>query len=141
MPSAPVVYRPKGARKAGEAKREHDERRGSARNRGYTSRWDKARRTFIAEHPLCEYCALEGEIEPTTVVDHLFPHRTYGEFWRTDLWVGSCKACHDGMKAQVEARGHDALVALARRLRRPILPPPTSRLGGEGGIETSLRGA
>ncbi|HQR22639.1 MAG TPA: HNH endonuclease signature motif containing protein [Burkholderiaceae bacterium] len=76
--------------------RETDERRGSARERGYTSRWDKARGTYLRANPLCRYCLELGRVEPATVVDHVKPHR--GDqtlFWNTSNWQPLCKRCHD----------------------------------------------
>lgn len=73
---------------------------------------------------------MDGNVDldsAATVVDHLYPHRVYdadrsrGLFWRSDLWVASCKACHDGMKQRVEAMGTAAIDTLARRLGRPTL--------------------
>jgi 5-methylcytosine-specific restriction enzyme A len=121
MPTAPTYFRPRGAPERAAVERAADERRGSARARGYTGRWDKARRTFLAAHPLCEYCAVDDRPEPATLVDHLYPHRTYpGTFWRTDLWVACCAGCHAGMKQSVETRGRAALDTLATRLGRTL---------------------
>ena len=44
------------------------ERRGSARQRGYTARWERARRLYLAEHPTCVMCEREGRIAAATVV-------------------------------------------------------------------------
>lgn len=44
--------------------------RGSARQRGYDSTWEKLRRMYLREHPLCEDCLEEGKIEPATEVHH-----------------------------------------------------------------------
>jgi hypothetical protein len=41
----------------------------SARLRGYDSRWDKARLTFLRRHPLCAMCLVQGHLEQATVVD------------------------------------------------------------------------
>ena len=37
--------------------------------RGYDSRWAKARKIFLAQHPLCAVCGA-----PATDVDHIIPH-------------------------------------------------------------------
>ncbi len=74
----------------------HDDRRPGARARGYTRRWEKARRVFLAEHPLCEECKASGELVPATVVDHGDPHRGDPEvFWDVARWRALCKPCHD----------------------------------------------
>ena len=100
----------------------HDADRGAARARGYDSRWDKASRSYRRAHPLCAYCALEGEVSPARLVDHLYPHRVYdGVFWEKQWWVASCHACHSGMKQRAERVGKAALDDLAKRLGRPLL--------------------
>lgn len=121
MPSAPRSF---GGATRGrqETNREADARRGSARDRGYTTRWDKARAGYLRHHPLCAYCSLDDRTEPATLVDHLYPQQVYRDtFWRTEWWVPSCKACHDGMKQATERKGKPALDRLAARLGRPVL--------------------
>lgn len=49
--------------------------RGTANERGYGSRWQKARLAFLAEHPLCCYCDQQGKLRPSTVVDHIIAHK------------------------------------------------------------------
>jgi len=83
---------------------EYDSRRGSSTQRGYNSRWQKARRTFLLHHPLCCMCEAEGVVEPATVVDHKKPHRGDQKlFWDTRNWQGLCKRHHDSTK-QAEER-------------------------------------
>lgn len=125
MPQRPALFRPPGSKPKAEVEREADARRGSARDRGYDTRWDKARRGYLLAHPVCEYCRLEGRISAATLVDHLYPHRRFeGVFWCAEWWVASCKPCHDGPKQSVERIGRPALDALARRLGRPVLAHP-----------------
>lgn len=122
MPTAPQTFRPRGVPDRREAAASADARRGSARERGYTPAWDKARKAYLAAHPLCGYCEAEGRYEPATLVDHLYPHRRYDDvFWRSEWWVPSCAPCHDGPKQSAEASGKRALDALARRLGRPVM--------------------
>jgi len=88
-----------------------DQQRGSAAARGYDSRWQKARRTFLAQHahrcvgyagkkslvsgpsslvssPVC--------LNPATIVDHIVPHRgNQALFWDSSNWQCLCKPCHD----------------------------------------------
>lgn len=47
-------------------KREVDGRRPSARARGYDSRWERRRRSFLRRHPRCEDCGGQA-----TVADHV----------------------------------------------------------------------
>ncbi len=118
MPSAPPYYKPLRAASAPMPVAP----RLTARERGYDGRWTKARRTYLASHPVCAHCALDGFVAVATVVDHLYPHRVYeGVFWESQWWVAMCKACHDGPKQRIEAEGKAALDRLASRLGRPIL--------------------
>ncbi|WP_323034117.1 HNH endonuclease [Pararhodobacter sp.] len=123
MASKPKLFRPGHARDRTEQNREYDARRGSARSRGYTSAWDKAARAYLAAHPLCAYCGLVDQVAAAECVDHLYPQRVYPEtFWRSEWWVPSCHACHNGYKQGVERKGLAALDALAVRLGRPVRP-------------------
>lgn len=76
--------------------------------RGYGSRWQKARLTFLRrpENVLCRLCKAAGRVELATVVDHVVPHR--GDqtlFWDTNNWQPLCKPCHDSDKQSVERGG------------------------------------
>jgi 5-methylcytosine-specific restriction protein A len=74
----------------------YNERRGTAAERGYGSRWQKARKTYLAHHPFCVECQKAGKVEPATVVDHRIPHK--GDpvlFWDENNWQGLCKRHHD----------------------------------------------
>ena len=92
MPERPPQYRPprpKGP-PASEASR------GTAAERGYGSRWQKARLSFLAEHPLCAECDKQGQVTEATVVDHIVPHR--GDltlFWDMSNWQALCARCHN----------------------------------------------
>jgi 5-methylcytosine-specific restriction protein A len=85
--------------------RGHDTKRGSARERGYNTRWEKARKTYLMRNPLCVMCQREGRVNPATVVDHIFPHKGDQQlFWDTDNWQGLCKPHHDRDKQREERR-------------------------------------
>jgi 5-methylcytosine-specific restriction enzyme A len=86
------------------AQREEDRRRGSANDRGYGSKWRKARAQYLSEHPLCECseCAAGAiRTRASSVVDHIVPHR--GDlklFWSRRNWRAMAKACHDKKTAR-----------------------------------------
>ena len=85
-------------------KREHDARRGTARQRGYSRTWEKASKAFLRAHPLCqcEDCG-DGRIRvtPATVVDHRVPHRGDMKlFWDSSNWQSMAKECHDRKTAR-----------------------------------------
>lgn len=72
----------------------------------YGSRWQRAREQFLREHPLCVDHYARGLVEPSTVVDHIVPHK--GDltlFWRRSNWQALCKPCHDGAKQRAERGG------------------------------------
>jgi|GEM_PF-736630 len=129
MPTMPTRFRPHGQTSRRDQNAAADRRRGSARERGYTTRWDKASAGHIRNNPLCRYCDLGGEVKPAEVTDHLYPHRgDQAVFWNRTYWIGSCTTCHSGWKQRVERLGRLALDDLAARLG---LPP----LEGWGGLK------
>ena len=67
-----------------------------AAQRGYGSKWQKARRQFLEAHPLCVECLKSGRYVKATVVDHIVPHRGDQKlFWDRSNWQALCKPCHD----------------------------------------------
>ena len=69
--------------------------------RGYGSRWQKAREGYLRSHPLCRECEKQGKLTPATVVDHIIPHKgDQGLFWDKDNWGALCKPCHDAKTAR-----------------------------------------
>lgn len=80
--------------------------RRSARARGYDSRWDKARRTFLGRHPLCCMCERAGIVNRATVVDHVVPHRGDQRlFWDVGNWQPLCSSHHSRDKQTIERGG------------------------------------
>ena len=95
---------PSGTRCACEQRRRAltDRRRPTARERGYTSAWEKARAGFLKSHPTCTRCG-----DPATVVDHITPHRgNKALFWDKANWQPLCTPCHSRHK-QREEHGHE----------------------------------
>lgn len=71
----------------------------------YDYRWRKYRLTFLAEHPLCALCLLEGRYVAATVVHHKVPHKgDYQLFWDRRNHEAVCKDHHDST-LQAEERG------------------------------------
>lgn len=72
----------------------HDRQRGSAASRGYGRRWQRARRQFLLEHPVCQ-CDDPDCQRPATEVDHIKGHRgDYDLFWDEANWQALTKECH-----------------------------------------------
>ena len=77
-------------------RQEQDKRRGTAHERGYTSRWAKASKGFLKRNPLCVRCLESEQVVRSEVTDHIVPHK--GDmtlFWDRDNWQALCKRCHD----------------------------------------------
>ena len=74
----------------------HRHDRKSSYERGYNSKWRKARLVFLNQHPLCKRCYDNGRLVRATVVDHIIPHRGDQElFWDMTNWQPLCERCHN----------------------------------------------
>lgn len=133
MAFLPKPFRSSQQPSADQLRREADQRRGSARTRGYTTAWDRAAKGHLARQPLCIYCAMGAWGEPprdtaATCVDHLIPHGGDQDiFWRKADWISCCDACHSGPKQRAERRTAH-LQILATSVRRFIAAQ--ARAGG-----------
>jgi 5-methylcytosine-specific restriction protein A len=101
--------------------KQQDERRGSAHERGYDSRWAKARAGYLRKHPLCVHCHMLKRIVAAGVVDHIIPHRLKDAldsgdrhqinrarylFWDADNnWASLCATCHNTVAQSCERAG------------------------------------
>ena len=80
--------------------------RPSAHQRGYDSRWNKARKGYLRDHPWCVECAKAGLRTPATRVDHVKPHRgDRALFWDKSNWQPLCQRHHDSDKQAFERSG------------------------------------
>ena len=99
MPSAPPQACPCGGSKInGTCDRcgPKERQRKHAAARGYDYRWQKARATYLRQHPLCSECQWYGLVEPAYCVDHKRPHKGNDQlFWDTDNWQALCEKCHN----------------------------------------------
>ncbi len=78
--------------------------RPSARERGYTARWDWLRAAFLRS-PLCVMWERDGRIVPATVVDHIVAHKgDQALMWSVDNLQPLCSTHHNSDK-QREERG------------------------------------
>jgi 5-methylcytosine-specific restriction enzyme A len=129
MPVRPPLHHGAGFRSTVERRHDNDSRRGSSRQRGYTTAWQKARVAFLAQHPLCAFCAREGWVTAAAVVDHVEAHHgDYEKFWDSGNWQSLCKRHHDSAKQREEQhhhrreggqKVHDARRRTAAKLLRP----------------------
>lgn len=86
----------------------HDVRRPSAGERGYGSKWRKAREEFLAR-PENRHCACGcGRI--ADMVDHIIPHRGDMKlFWSRSNWQAMASSpCHSSQKQSLERRKREA---------------------------------
>jgi hypothetical protein len=106
--------------------------RGSARQRGYTARWDRASKGFLAAHPLCCGCVAAGFVVAATLTDHIVPHRGAAAlFWDRDNWQPSCTWHHSAVKQALEERWvAGQLSADALRLDSPMALALAAAMGG-----------
>lgn len=115
---APGEKCPCQRKKAADSKRAFDLKRPSASQRGYDSRWTKARASYLAKNPIC---SREGCSEPATVLDHVIPHRGDQDlFWNKGNWVGLCAHHHNSIK-QIEER---RISTEYQSRAHPFLPKP-----------------
>lgn len=69
--------------------------RGSSFDRGYDAKWQRNRKYFLRDNPLCVDCLKEGRTTPATDVDHIKPHRGNKElFDDVDNWQALCGFHH-----------------------------------------------
>ena len=86
---------PYGAKYCDKHKPLHTEEIRSADSRGYGRAWQKARKRYLAEHPLCVECMKEGRYTKATDVDHIAPHRGDQRlFWDEANWQALCHRHH-----------------------------------------------
>ncbi|GAH66471.1 unnamed protein product, partial [marine sediment metagenome] len=82
-------------------KKQKERERPTSTTRGYNYRWQKVRRMYLRENPLCVECLTLGIITPATVVDHIEPHRgDYEKFWDEDNMQSLCESCHNRKTAK-----------------------------------------
>lgn len=75
--------------------------RESAAQRGYGSRWQKARLNYLMLNPLCVECSAEGRVVSAKVVDHIIPHKgDQALFWDQANWQPLCKSHHSQKTAR-----------------------------------------
>lgn len=77
--------------------READRRRGSARERGYSSRWDRYSKWFLSQpdNALCVECFKHGKVKASECTDHIVPAEPDSEvFWDSDNHQALCIPCN-----------------------------------------------
>jgi 5-methylcytosine-specific restriction protein A len=115
MPYAPRAHQPRHQT----ARPQRVDRRASASERGYDSRWTKLRAAYVAQHPLCEDCIAEGRTMAVHEVDHIIPINGINDPLRLmwDNLRSRCRSHHasktrqdERIRAEYEASGDAAAV-------------------------------
>lgn len=93
-------------------------------------RWRRMRAHQLSIAPLCVMCAVDGLVEPATVVDHVERH--FGDpekFWKGEL-QSVCRQCHEVRKKFIESRGYakdvDPLTGWPKDTQHPANLPRTA---------------
>jgi 5-methylcytosine-specific restriction protein A len=72
--------------------------RPDSNKRGYTRKWKKFARIFLAQHPLCVNCECNNRTVLATLVDHITPVTDAGEldpnFYAAGNHQALCRRCH-----------------------------------------------
>ncbi len=95
----------RGGRERGDAYRH----RGSARQRGYSTTYQKARELVLGRNPLCRVCQSQGVTREAVETHHVVPvqaDRYLADDARNLLPV--CCACHDAIEGMSWAQLHTA---------------------------------
>lgn len=72
-------------------KKSYDESREDARDRGYTTRWEKVRAMKLKRNPICERCEKEGRVTPAAMVHHIDGDSKHHAM---DNLMSMCWPCH-----------------------------------------------
>lgn len=79
---------------------------------GYNYAWQRARKQFLLDHPLCQECQRNGRITAANVVDHITPHKGNQElFWDQSNWQALCQSCHSKKTAREDGGFGNAMKA------------------------------
>jgi 5-methylcytosine-specific restriction protein A len=73
------------------------ENRKNARQRGYDYQWEKYRKYFLSQFPLCQVCKKKGNVTPATVVHHIVPVTSHDDvlFYDQENHMAVCRDCHE----------------------------------------------
>jgi len=75
--------------------KQREKQRETSSQRGYSYKWQQARKGFLAKHPLCVECERVGRVTASTDVDHIVPHKGDMDlFWDRSNWQAMCHPCH-----------------------------------------------
>ena len=90
MPLRPPLHRPRSTTP-----------RPCAAARGYGHRWRKLRLAYLAEHPVCVTCLVEGRVVEAVHVDHVRAREAGGSDGEDNLQA-LCHSCHSRKTCEVD---------------------------------------
>ena len=81
-----------------------EDRRGSARQRGYSPAWDRLAKAFLRANPLCALCSHDHRPVAAELVDHVTPIREAPDrIYDYSNLQSLCRSCH-ARKTHAETR-------------------------------------
>lgn len=103
MPTMPGTFRAPNAPSRVERSQAYERSRGSARQRGYSTKWDKASKAYLSRRPICPACQAADVLTASEVTDHIIPHKgDKALFWSRENWQPCCRWHHDVVKQALE---------------------------------------
>jgi 5-methylcytosine-specific restriction protein A len=92
MPNAPKPFRSHHQPQ----RKPWQQTRGTNKQRGYSTDWNKLRNAYIQEHPICERCEAKGHITEAKEVHHIEPFQGIDDPLRMDPnnLFSVCPSCH-----------------------------------------------
>lgn len=72
----------------------------------YGYAWQKYRKQYLRQNPLCAECAKLGKVTAATVIDHIQKHNNdLSLFWDEANHQPLCANCHNSWKQSLEKSG------------------------------------
>ena len=78
-----------------------------------TTRWQRVRKAYFMEHPLCERCLAEGRTKETEEIHHIIPLKTCNgdlnyliqlAFDSENNLMAVCEKCHEDIHRELKAQ-------------------------------------
>ena len=112
-----------------------EKQRGSARDRGYDTDWNRLSKWHAKREPLCRECYFRGRRKPWELTNHVLPvkDRPDRRLDKENL-SSACKPCHDTVIRELEdvARRMGNIDLLQAWMSDPATRPPRYRYTAKG---------
>lgn len=80
-----------------QVKKQYDDKRLSASERGYDTQWQRFREIYMRGHPLCVMCESKGYIVKADLIHHEKPLNEGGDKYADDNLMSLCNDCHESI--------------------------------------------